>query len=150
MTPSPRSQRAAALVAAALLLVAALVSGPAFAQTPSEQPAAAMRAGEGRIAGRVSDAKTGAQLEGVTVILNFPSPPEGGEVKQEFRVTDSAGEFVFGAVPAGRYRVEFLKAGYGAGALADFAVDSGRESRAELQIEERGAAAGSEAGSGAP
>src|SRR5688572_6101969 len=137
----PRPQRAAALGAAALIFVAALASGPASAQT---------RAGEGRIAGRVSDAKTGAQLEGVTVILSFPSPPEGGEVKQEFRVTDSAGEFVFGAVPSGRYRVEFLEAGYAAGSLADFAVDAGRESRAALQIEERGAAAGSEAGSGAP
>ena len=146
----PRPQRAAALGAAALLFVAALASGPASAQTPSEPPAAGLRAGEGRIAGRVSDSKTGAQVEGVTVILSFPSPPEGGEVKQEFRVTDSAGEFVFGAVPAGRYRVEFLKAGYSAGTLADFTVDSGRESRADLQIAQRAAAEGSEAGSGAP
>jgi len=116
MTPRPRPKSAAAFGATALLLVAALAVGPAWAQqAPPEPPAAALRAGEGRIAGRVGDDKTGAQLEGVTVVLSFPSPPEGGEVKQEFRVTDAAGEFVFGAVPAGRYRLEFLKAGYGAG-----------------------------------
>ncbi len=55
MTPRSRPQRAAALGAAALLFVAALVGGPASAQVPPEEPAAAgaLRAGEGRIAGRV-------------------------------------------------------------------------------------------------
>src|SRR5262245_8507192 len=102
----PRPHRAAAL-GAALLLVAAWADRPASAQ--AADAAGATRAGEGRIAGRVSDEKTGAPLEGVTVVLSFPVPPEGGEAKQEFRVSDSAGEFVFVAVPAGRYRVEFLK-----------------------------------------
>ena len=127
------------LGAAALLFVAALADRPASAQTPAQPPPApdALRAGEGRIAGRVLDDKTGAPLEGVTVVLSFPSPPEGGGARQEFRVSDGAGEFVFQAVPAGRYRVEFLRSGYGSATLADLAVDSGRESRADSSLEAR-------------
>src|SRR5262245_5484311 len=134
----PRPQRAAALGAAALLLVVALAYRPASAQTSQEATApSAMREGEGRITGRVLDGKTGAPLEGVTVILSFPSSAEAGEAKQEFRLTDSAGEFVFTAVLAGRYRVEFLKSGYGAETLAEFAVEPGRESRADSRLEAR-------------
>jgi TonB-dependent receptor len=130
----PRPERAAAL-AAALLIAAVCAHRPASAQVPPT--ASDLRAGEGRITGKVSDRQTGAPLEGVTVVLSFPAPREGGEAEQEFRVTDSAGEFVFTAVPAGRYRVEFLKSGYSAASLTELAVESGRESRADSPLEAR-------------
>ena len=73
----------------------------------------------------------------MTVVLNYPSPPDGGDAQQEFRITDGDGEYVFAAVPAGRYRIEFLKTGYGAASIADVEVVSGRESRADSAISPR-------------
>src|SRR4030095_3316122 len=123
MTSGSRSLRAAALGAAFLLILAAFVSDPASAQQ-----------GEGRIAGRVSDDQTGAGVEGVTVILNYPSSPDGGAPHQERLETDSDGKYAFASVPAGRYRIELLKAGYGSASIADIEVVSGRESRADSKI----------------
>src|SRR4030095_15901678 len=93
MTSGSRSLRAAALGAAFLLILAAFVSDPASAQQ-----------GEGRIAGRVSDDQTGAGVEGVTVVLNYPSSPDGGAPHQELLETDSDGKYAFASVQAGRGR----------------------------------------------
>ena len=106
MTPGSRSHSAVALGWAALLVVAIVAGTPASAQ-------------EGRVAGRVTDPKTGAPLKGVTVILSAPVPAGGGEPRQEFRLTDSSGEYVFTAVPAGRYVLEFLLSGYESARLSD-------------------------------
>jgi TonB-dependent receptor len=133
----------------ALLLLAAFAGSPSSAQTPAQEPAAVeMRAGEGRIAGRASDKQSGAPLEGVTVVLTFPPPAGGGEPEQEFRVTDGQGEFVFNGVPAGRYKLEFLKSGFGAESLSEVEVSSGRERRADSTLVAR--AGGNEGGSSAP
>ncbi len=130
MTSGSRSLRAAALGAAFLLIIAASVSNPASAQQ-----------GGGRIAGRVSDDQTGAGVAGVTVVLNHPAPRDAGAPRQELQETDSDGKYAFASVPAGRYRIEFLKAGYDSASITDFEVISGRESRADSKISPRAGAA---------
>src|SRR5262245_20922299 len=109
MPSGSRSLRAAAL-GFAFLLIAVLATDRATAQ--QREPAAAAAApseGAGRIAGRVVDRDTGAPVEGATVVLNHPQPVSGGEPQQELASTDADGQFVFGAVPAGRYRLEVTK-----------------------------------------
>jgi outer membrane receptor protein involved in Fe transport len=154
MTSGSRSLRAAALGSAALLLFAAAVaSNPASAQQPpGDAGASALREGEGRIAGRVTGNQTGAGIEGVTVVLTFPSPPDGGAAHQELQATDSDGNYVFASVPVGGYRIEFLKTGYGAARITHLEVVSGRESRADSAISPRAGATaeGGEAGSAPP
>ena len=129
MPSGSRSLRAAVLGALVLLFVAAVAGDPAWAQQPPS--------GEGRIAGRVTDAQSGAGMEGVTVVLNFPAPPDGGAARQELGSTDSDGEYVFTAVPAGRYRIEFLKTGYQAPGITDLEVAAGQESRADSAMSPR-------------
>jgi TonB-dependent receptor len=122
------------------LLVAAAVGERASAQEPPDaQTNRTPRAGEGRIAGRVVDEQTGAPQKGVTVILNPPAPADGSAPRQEFRVTDTSGEYLFDPVPAGHYRLEFLKTGYSSSNLADVAVESGREARGDMRITARAA-----------
>jgi TonB-dependent receptor len=135
MTPGSRSQRAAALGWAALLFVAVAGTPASAQQTPSDA-AAATRRGEGRIAGRVTDQKTGAALKGVTVILS-DTPPGGGEPRQEFRLTDSSGEYVFTAVPTGRYALEFLISGYESARLSNQEMAADRETRADTAVAPR-------------
>jgi TonB-dependent receptor len=87
----------------------------------SAVPAAAQAPDLGSLAGRVTDAATGAPLAGVTVRARGPAEAPGESV----RVTDAEGAFEFPELPAGRYRIRFVQAGYEEAAVEDFALVAG-------------------------
>ncbi len=100
-------------------LVASLV---AFAP-----PASAQDATSGTISGRVFDAGSGAPIQGATVILEFSDPGDGSEPRQEIATSGPAGDYEFGAVPAGRYDLSFIKSGFRASSAKGFEVVAGQD-----------------------
>jgi outer membrane receptor protein involved in Fe transport len=105
--------RRTGLLLLCLLLSGGLASAPAAGQEPAAEPA--------RLSGRVTDAATGAPLAGVTVRARGPAEVPGESV----RVTDADGAIEFPELPAGRYRIRFVQAGYEEAALEDFALAAG-------------------------
>jgi len=63
---------------------------------------AAAGAGAGKVAGQVSDAKTGERLAGVTVVASSPTL-HGTQTA----ITDESGSYVLGDLPAGTYQLAF-------------------------------------------
>src|SRR5262245_23828105 len=105
MPSGSRPLRGAVLGAAALWITIALTADRASAQ-------AAVRDGQGRIAGRVLDASSGEPVEGVTVVLTHAEGADGGNGREELRSTGADGAFAFEGVPPGKYRVDYTKSGY--------------------------------------
>lgn len=87
----------------------------------------AQDAASGTISGRVFDAGSGAPIQGATVILQFPDPGDGSEPRQEIATSGPAGDYEFGAVPAGRYDLSFIKSGFRASSAKGFEVVAGRD-----------------------
>lgn len=136
-----------------LLLVAAVVGAPVRAQedvgdvfrdlgtahsvdAKDEDKAAlaGLREGEGVVRGQVFDGEMGVPVRGVTVILAWPTPADGSEARQEVQVTDSDGAFSFSPVPTGSYSMSFVKSGYRASTMTDFAVQPGEINRADFPL----------------
>jgi outer membrane receptor protein involved in Fe transport len=105
------------------LLAAGLFITPARAQT-----------GEGTIVGQVFDSETGTPLQGVTVIVKWPAPEDGGKPAQEVQVTDAEGAFGFASVPSGSYSIDFVKSGYRASTMTDVSVEPGQLTRADFPL----------------
>jgi len=105
--------------AVVLLLLAVLAPFPAFAQ-------AAAPAAEGGIVGRVFDSVSSAGLEGVTVTVSGPA--------EATRTSGADGGFEIPALPAGRYRIRFEKAGYRPSTMTDFEVVAGQPNRADFPL----------------
>jgi outer membrane receptor protein involved in Fe transport len=119
-------------VAAFCLFVAvALASGPTAAQQSET----------GTISGRVFDGETGAPLSNATIILAFLDPGDGSEPRQEVATSGPAGDYEFGAVPAGLYTVSFIKSGYRASSIKDFQVLAGQDNVADFPMPPRPKAA---------
>lgn len=89
--------------------------------------ASAQDATSGTISGRVFDAGSGAPIEGATVILQFPDPGDGSEPRQAIATSGPAGDYEFGAVPAGRYDLSFIKSGFRASSAKGFEVVAGQD-----------------------
>jgi hypothetical protein len=89
---------------------------------------------EGVVRGRVFDGEMGVPVRGVTVILIWPTPADGSEAHQEVRVTDADGAFSFSPVPAGKYTVSFVKSGYRASTMTDFAVQPAQINVADFPL----------------
>lgn len=79
----------------------------------------------GRIGGEVTNASTGATLEGAVVCASLPSSEIG-----ECAITDSLGQYTIPALPGGQYVVEFLAAP--GGYLMQYYQDSYVASEARL------------------
>jgi TonB-dependent receptor len=105
--------------------------GFSIASSVAAQPQSAAPAGEGSVVGRVTDGETGSPLGGVTVTL---VGPDGSESREETRVTDAEGAFAFDAVPAGRYRVRYTKAGHRDSTMTDLVVAEGSPTRADFPL----------------
>jgi len=133
----------------ALLLGLSLLAAPAAAQQDGDdaisifedlgtatavEDAVPAAPGQGAIAGQVIDAETGAPVPGVTVIVQLPPAEEGGAPRQEVRTTGPAGDFELEDVPPGRYRIDFVKAGYRKSAMTGFEVVPGEVSRADFPM----------------
>jgi TonB-dependent receptor len=101
------------------------------ATAAGEEPVS--RPGEGTVAGRVFDAATGQPLERVTVLLKFPSAPDG-EPSQEVQITDADGAFEFASVPPGLYQITYIKAGYRNSTMTDFMVRRDALNRADFPL----------------
>jgi hypothetical protein len=99
------------LVAIALYL--AVVSGR-FSAEPADQQA--VRNGSSSISGSVKDG-SGRSVSSVAVTLESPGH---GSHRTE---TDGEGDFVFGSLPAGQYRISATKAGFAVGAFGRAAID---------------------------
>jgi TonB-dependent receptor len=89
---------------------------------------------EGTITGQIIDSESGLGVAGATVILIWPAPPDGGEPRQEVRVSDAAGEFRFPRVPQGLYELSFIKSGYRASAMKGFSVTAGQVNVADFPL----------------
>jgi hypothetical protein len=90
--------------------------------------------GEGTLDGQVFDGETGAPVAGVTVIVIWPAPGDGNEARQEVQLTDVQGAYEFPAIPAGRYTISFVKAGYRASEMTGFEVQAGQANRADFPL----------------
>ncbi|MHA7836641.1 MAG: carboxypeptidase-like regulatory domain-containing protein, partial [bacterium] len=103
--------------------------------------AGAQQAGpeSGTISGRVFDGQSGAPLQNATIILAFPDSGDGSEPRQEVATTGPAGDYEFGAVPAGTYTLSFIKSGYRASSLTDFEVVAGQDNVADFPMPPRAA-----------
>ncbi len=112
--------RSAVVAAIAWLVVSA--SPPAIAQTS---------AAEGRIAGRVTDAASGAALSGATIVLSAPG------AGQLLRTSGADGGFLFESVGAGTYRLDLTLWGYQAASIAQLTVQAGQEIRADQKMSAR-------------
>jgi len=99
-----------------------------------DAPVVAMRPGEGAIAGNVFDGESGTPIQGASVILVFPAPPDGTAPRQEVEITDIDGHYTFPSVPPGRYALTFVKSGFRTSAMTDFAVDAGVVHRADFPL----------------
>ena len=129
MTPNPIRRQVGALRAAVAICLLA-TAGPSRSQTAAPAPAA----GEGSIHGHVFDGESGARLPGVSVVVVWPAGPGDEKPRQEVQVTDAEGAFAFPAVPAGTYRIEFVKSGYRTSAMTDVVVQAGRARRADFPL----------------
>ncbi len=96
--------------------------------------AVAQGATSGTISGRVYDAATGDPIEGVTVVLDFPEPPDGSTPAQEVATTGAVGDYEFGEVPTGYYGLSFIKSGYRASVIANFEVEPGQDNVADFPM----------------
>lgn len=93
--------------------------------TAVEGAAEAPAEGDGTLSGQVFDDRTGAPIAGATVIL---APAGGGAgARQQVRTTSASGDFDFGAVAAGRYDVQFVKAGYRTSKVTGVEVVAGED-----------------------
>lgn len=126
-----RSLRRVGTLCLLVFAAAALVASPLAAQTE----------GMGTISGRVFDGETGAPLSNATIILAFPDPGDGSEPRQEVATSGPAGDYEFGAVPAGLYTVSFIKSGYRASTIKDFQVVAGQDNVADFPMPPRPKAA---------
>jgi hypothetical protein len=95
--------RAVAVVVASLVVSA----GPAAAQPPARDRAASAATGTARISGRVVSADDGRPVRAVVVRI---SAAELGEPKST--VTDPDGRYEIAELPAGRFMVTAMKAGF--------------------------------------
>ena len=121
MTPLDCSRRSCTALVA-LLLAAALFS-PAHAQQAT-----------GTISGRVFDADTGVPIENANVMLERADPPEGADAMQGLVITGVEGDYEFGAVPAGRYTLRFIKSGYRTSNITGFEVVAGQDNVANFPM----------------
>ncbi len=80
--------------------------------------------------GTVTDAVTAHPLPGATVVLLNTTPPLGTS-------TDSAGDFILGNVPVGRYQLQVSYLGYEVLTLAEIQLSSGRQTVQDVQLRER-------------
>ena len=101
-TPMKRRSCPRTAILASVLVLIALTSGPAGAQS-------------GRLGGVVADA-TGAVLTGVTVTLY------GGLGEPGVSMTDSAGRFAFAGLPPGAYRLAAELSGYSPASVDDIVI----------------------------
>jgi len=104
-------------------------------------PTAAQQSETGTISGRVFDGENGAPLSNATIILAFPDPGDGSQPRQEVATSGPAGDYEFGAVPAGLYTVNFIKSGYRASTIKDFQVVAGQDNVADFPMPPRPKAA---------
>jgi len=125
LTDASGRRRANLAILVRVLVLGCVLAMPGWAQTD---------ASTGRVVGRVFDSETGDPLQGVSVILLWPAPADGGDARQELRVTDLEGYFEFPAVAPGTYRVNFVKSGYRASSLKSVAVQPGSLSRADFPL----------------
>jgi len=131
-TPSiGRGSRGLRLLLAACCAAALALAGTGLASAQQTDPSM------GTISGRVFDGSTGAPLEKATVILAFPDPGDGSEPRQEVATTGPAGDYEFGAVPAGSYTLSFIKSGYRASSLTEFEVVAGQDNVADFPMPPR-------------
>jgi len=125
------------LALGALAVVSGIASPSAFAQdaeNPLEGFGAATAVegedgpseGEGTLSGRVFDDQSGAPIAGATVILVYPASG-GTAAKQVVRTTIASGDFDFGAVPSGRYELQFIKSGYRTSKITGVEVVAGED-----------------------
>ncbi|MCI0633036.1 MAG: TonB-dependent receptor [Actinobacteria bacterium] len=126
---SVRRRRFGARARSACAALAALLAAGASAVALA-QPAAQT----GRIAGVVTDAASGAALEGVAVAL---AGPAGSESVQQVRATGADGRFAFEALRAGTYQLAFTFTGYRDASIARIEVAPGQEVRADRAMEAR-------------
>jgi TonB-dependent receptor len=88
----------------------------------------------GTISGRVFDGANGKPIENATIILIFPAPADGSEPHQEVTTSGPAGDYEFGAVPAGYYTLTFIKSGFRASTMTDFQVSDGKDNVANFPM----------------
>ena len=114
----------AGAIALALFALGLVLPSVSLAQSPTG----------GTISGRVYDAATGEPIEGVTVVLDFPEPPDGSTPAQQVASTGPVGDYEFDEVPTGYYGMSFIKSGYRASVIANFEVKPGQDNVAEFPM----------------
>ncbi len=107
---------------------------PADAQSPSAGSA-------GGVAGRVSDAQSGAPIDNATVILEVPDPDKAATPRQEIAASGPDGEYAFQKVPAGSHRLRFVKTGYVSSPAQEIRVVAGQTTVQDLAMTAEGSAA---------
>lgn len=108
--------------------------GTATTAERDDAPPSDLAAGEGTVQGQIFDSEQGLPVAGVTVILAWPAPEDGGEPRQEVTATDAEGRFEFPRIPKGSYDLSFVKSGYRASAMTGFEVREGEISRADFPL----------------
>ncbi len=88
----------------------------------------------GTISGRVFDSSAGTPIEGATIILAFPDPGNGEEIRQEVASSGPSGDYEFDAVPVGAYGLSFIKSGYRASSMTNFKVKVGQDNVADFPM----------------
>ena len=116
------------------------VGSTALETSPEDELAADLQPDEGTLTGQVINAETGVPVSNATVILIWPDPADGSEARQEVHLTGSGGEFRFPRVPAGTYRLNFIKSGYRVAELKSFKVIAGQVNVADFPLPPKTAA----------
>lgn len=88
-------------------------------------PVAVMAAGDGSLAGHLTDAATHQPLHGAIVALRGAT---------RYTVTDTAGVFTIPALPAGTYTLDVRRVGYERQAVTDLVVRPGRRTQADVAL----------------
>jgi outer membrane receptor protein involved in Fe transport len=104
----------------------------------------------GSLVGQVYDGQTGKPVAGATLMLTT-APPEAGAAGETSAVAGADGNFEFGSLPVGSYRIGAAAPGYQE-STADAVVRAGEASRADIALEPLAAEAPAlpEAPAGAP
>jgi len=86
---------------------------------------AASAQANGFVTGRVFSQDTGASIDGVTVILDFPEPEDGSVPPQLVANSGIEGDYEFEPVPPGFYNLTFVKSGFRTSVVTNVEVTAG-------------------------